>query len=497
MRLKSLNLSVREISRSVKASIGGVHKLIGKAEEAGLGWPLPEDMDDEALERLLYAQPEESGEGKVLPDCPFIHRELKRRGVTRQLLWEEYAARHPHNHYSYSRFCELCDAWRGNNVKPSMRQIHKAGEKCFVDYAGQTVAITDPKTGKQSKAHIFVGVMGASNYTFAEAGSSQSLENWLGSHTRMIEFFCGVPDLIVPDNLKSGVVAACRYDPIVNPAYQQWANHYGTVIMPARPRKPKDKAKVEVGVQVVERWILAKLRDMEFFSLGELNAHIAKRLGELNDTPFQKLPGSRRSGFERVDKPALKPLPLQPYRHMEIKSAKVHIDYHLEYKKTLYSVPHNYKRERVEVHSDSDIVEIYFKDRLIATHRRKDRRGFVTEDTHMPEAHQCHEKWNEEKIKSWAARQGKEVLEWVSAQFESREHPVQAYRACLGLLNLCRTYPGRLNAACGIANRNGLVRLKQVREVLKNGMDKLPLFEEQSVYLPQDHENIRDPEQYR
>ena len=205
LRLKSLDLSIREISRSVNGSVGGVHKLIRKAEEAGLKWPLPKDTDDEKLEGLLYPEPVEVRGGKVVPEWSFIHRELKRRGVTRQLLWEEYAARHPDGHYSYSRFCELYDVWRGDNAKPSMRQLHKAGEKCFVDYAGQTVAITDPQTGKQSKAHIFVGVLGASNYTFAEAASSQSLENWLGSHTRMVEFFCGVPSLIVPDNLKSGL----------------------------------------------------------------------------------------------------------------------------------------------------------------------------------------------------------------------------------------------------------------------------------------------------
>ena len=497
LRLKSLDLSIREISRSVNGSVGGVHKLIRKAEEAGLKWPLPKDTDDEKLEGLLYPEPVEVRGGKVVPEWSFIHRELKRRGVTRQLLWEEYAARHPDGHYRYSRFCELYDVWRGDNAKPSMRQLHKAGEKCFVDYAGQTVAITDPQTGKQSKAHIFVGVLGASNYTFAEAASSQSLENWLGSHTRMVEFFCGVPSLIVPDNLKSGVAKACYYDPAVNPAYGQWANHYGAVIMPARPRKPKDKAKVEVGVQIVERWILARLRDMELFSVGELNKYIGELLVKLNDSSFQKLPGSRRSEFERVDKPVLRPLPPHSYRHKEIKRARVNIDYHTEYRKTRYSVPHNYIGERVEVHADTNIVEIYFREKLIAQHRRTDKGGFVTELAHMPEAHQHHEKWNEERIRSWAAQQGAQVLEWVNGQFESREHPAQAYRVCLGLLNLSRTYPKRLNDACGAANRNGLLRLKQVKELLRNNMDRLPLLKEENLSLPQDHENIRGPQQYR
>ena len=417
--------------------------------------------------------------------------------MTKRLLWEEHSAAHPGNHYSYSCFCELYDEWCSKNAKPSMRQVHKAGEKCFVDYAGQTVPVTDPRTGEQSKAHIFVGVLGASNYTFAEATSSQSLENWLGSHTRMVEFFGGVPALIVPDNLKSGGTKACRYDPELNPAYAQWANHYGAAILPVRPKKPKDKSKVEVGVQIVQRWILARLRDMEFFSPGELNGHIGKLLAQLNDTPLQKIEGIRRSEFERVDKPALKPLPAHSYRHMEIKRAKVGIDYHTEYKKTRYSVPHNCIGETVEVHADRNIVEIHFRGKPIAQHRRTDKGGFVTNLAHMPEAHRRHEKWNEQRIRIWAAQQGAEVVEWVNRQLESREHPAQAYRACLGLLNLSRTYPKRLNDACGVANRNGLVRLKQVKAVLQNSMDKLPLLEEQNVSLPQDHENTRGPRQYR
>ena len=497
LRLKSLSFSIREISRSVNRARSSVHDMVGRAEDAGLRWPLPEDIDDEKLGRLLYPEPVEVRGSKVVPEWAHIHRELKRLGVTRHLLWEEYSARHPDGHYSYSRFCELYDVWRKSNARPSMRQIHKAGEKCFVDYAGHTVAITDPKTGERSKARIFVGVMGASNYTFAEATSSQSLPNWLGSHTRMLEFFCGVPSLIVPDNLKSGVTKACRYDPEMNPAYGQWANHYGTVIMPARPCKPKDKAKVEVGVGIVERWILARLRDEEFFSLGELNRRIAQLLTELNDASFQKLEGTRRSEFERTDKPALRPLPPHSYRYMEIKRAVVNIDYHTEYKKTRYSVPHNCIGERVEIHAEENIVEIYFKEKLIAKHRRVDRGGFVTDIAHMPEAHQRHEKWNEERIRSWAAGVGSEVLLWVNNQFESREHPAQAYRVCLGLLSLSRTYPRRLNDACGVANRNGLTRLKQVKAVLKNGTDKLPLLEEESLSLPQDHENIRGAQQYR
>ena len=491
------NLSTRQISQSARVSVGAVHKLVGKAKRAGVGWPLPEDVDDRKLEEVLYAKPEVISESKALPDFSYVHGELKRKGVTRQLLWKEYADAHPDSHYSYSRFCELYSSWLSKNAKPSMRQLHKAGEKCFVDYAGQTVNITDPETGEAAKAQIFVGVMGASNYIFAEAAASQSLESWLGSHTRMVEFFGGVPEIIVPDNLRSGVARACRYDPVINPAYQQWADHYGTVIIPARPRKPKDKAKAENAVGIVERSVLAPIRDETFFSLGQLNRRVGELVEEANSKPFQKLPGCRGEAFEEIDRPAMGNLPANRYEYTEIKRAKVNIDYHVEYRKKLYSVPCIYRGERVEVHATERIVTIYFKEKLIARHKRLGKGRYATETSHMPEGHREHEKWTPERLGDWAKSLGEEVYGWVDAQLASRDHPEQAYRVCLGLMKLARDYPQRLNDACRVANRNGLMRLKQVREILKNGTDKLPLFEEESVSLPQDHENIRGPEQYK
>lgn len=321
LRLRHLNLSIRRISRSVRASEGGVHNLIRKAEEVGLKWPLPEDLSDRELEELLYPKPEVVCEGKALPDFPYIDRDLIRKGVTRQLLWKEYkeaCKKEGKDYYSfksvqekpgtqskklsascfmryagYTRLCEILGAWRRKNMPPSMRQTHKAGEKCFVDYAGLRVNITDPRTGEMTKAQIFVGVMGASNYIFAEATASQSLPDWLGSHTRMLEFFGGVPEIIVPDNLRSGVSRACRYDPEVNPAYAQWADHYRTVIIPARPYKPRDKAKAENAVQIVERSVPAPIRDEKFFSLPELNKRIKKLVEEANSKPLQKTEGCR------------------------------------------------------------------------------------------------------------------------------------------------------------------------------------------------------------
>lgn len=491
-------LSTRQISDSTNASVGLVHKLIGKAEQAGLGWPLPQDVDDRKLEEMLYARPGVVLEGKTLPDWVSIHEELKQKGVTRWRLWEEHREDHPGKHYSYPQFCKLYSAWCGKNKKPSMKQEHKAGEKCFVDYAGVTVNITDPGTGEASKAQIFVGVLGASSYIFAEATASQTLEDWLGSHTRMLEFFGGAPEIIVPDNIRSGVSRACRYDPDTNPAYSQWANHYNTIIIPARPRKPRDKSKVEVGVQIVERSVLAVIRNEKFFSLCELNSRIAELVAEINSRPFQKLEGSRREQFEKIERPVLGPLPPYPYTYTEIKRGRVHIDYHVEYKKVFYSVPCIYRGERVEIHATQSIVTIYFQGKLIAQHKRGNRGRHVTESSHMPEGHREHEKWNPQNLRNWAEKHGSEALAWLDGQFALKDHPEQVYRVCLGLMKLAGDYPQRLNDACGVANRNGLMRLGQVREILKNGVDKLPLFdEEDDVALPQNHKNIRGANQYK
>ena len=503
LRLKSQNLSIRQISQSVGKSVGSIHKLLQKAEEAGLAWPLPEGIDDEQLEQLLYPPKiEKIVEGRrVVPDWAWVHKELKRKGVTRLLLWEEYKAQNPDNHYSYSRYCIFYDQWSKKHTRIYMRQIHKAGEKCFVDYAGHTVDIKDPVTGETAiEAQIFVGVMGASNYTYAEASESQSVENWLGSHTRMLEYFGGVPVLVVPDNLRSGVSKACRYQPEVNPSYQQWADHYGTSILPARPRKPRDKAKVETAVQIVERWILAKIRDENFFSVGELNRRISGLLEELNGTPMQKQEGSRKSVFEDVDRPELKPLPRSPYKYVEIKKAKVGFHYHVEYRKTMYSVPWKYLDKKVEVHVTENMVEIYLGSTLIAQHARVDRGGYVTVDKHMPEPHQYLGRWSPETLKDWSKRVGPEVHEWVASRLDERDHPQQAYRVCLGLLSLANKYPGSIEHVCRVANRNGIRKLARIENMCRNSKGKTPLFPEQDqepYRLSQDHKNIRGAGQYR
>jgi hypothetical protein len=320
------------------------------------------------------------------------------------------------------------------------------------------------------------------------------LPDWLGSHVRAFEYFGGSPAIVVPDNVRSGVSRACRYDPDLNPGYQQWAAHYQVAVVPARPYKPKDKAKAEVGVQIVERWILARLRHHTFFSLAELNQCIRALLDELNQKPFKQLPGNRHQAFTQLDQPALKPLPLHPYRYVDIKPVKVNIDYHVQYQMHHYSVPHQYVGETLELHASDTLVTLHFRQHAVATHARKHHPGMTTEPTHMPTRHQKHQQWTPGRLKHWARDIGPAVLTWVDAQLTVKAHPEQAYRICLGLLNLSRAYPReRLEAACRIANQAGLMRLKQVKSILSSNQDQLPEQLDLNTELPQDHENIRGP----
>lgn len=498
LRLRlAAGLSIRKIQASTKVSVGGIQKLLARADELGLAWPLPEEIDDPALARLFYPGADTRVSTRYqVPDWAAVHQELKCKGVTKQLLWEEYTQQYPNRCYSYSQFCERYARWR-DRQKRSMRQAHRAGEKCFVDYCGQTVAIVNAATGEVRDAQVFVGVLGASNYTYAEGTWTQSLADWLGSHVRMLEYFGASPALLIPDNLKSAVSRACRYDPQLNPSYQQLAEHYQLAVVPARPYKPKDKAKAEVAVQVVERWILARLRHHTFFSLAELNQCLRALLDELNDKPFKQLPGNRRQAFERLDRPALRPLPRQRYQYVDIKTVKVNIDYHVQYGQHRYSVPHQYVGETLALHATKKLVTVYCHQQPVASHVRCDHPGTTTDPAHMPKRHQKHHQWTPGRLKNWARDVGPETLKWVTIQLQSRDHPEQAYRVCLGLLNLSRTYPAvRLDAACGLANRQGLRRLKQIDSILRSNRDRLPEQSAPTTPLPQDHDNIRGPKNF-
>lgn len=496
LRLES-ELSLRQIKGSLRLSLGAVQKAVSRAQSLDLDWTAIDTLDDQQLARLIYPESDTRVSNHFqLPDWVEALQELKRKGMTKHLLWEEYAQAYPNRSYSYPQYCFLYQDWL-KKQRRSMRQIHKAGDKLFVDYAGQTVPIVSGDTGEIRFAQIFVAVLGASNYTFCEATWTQSLPDWLGSHARAFTFFGGVPRLIVPDNLKSGVSKACRYDPDINPAYQQLAAHYRCAIMPARPRTPKDKAKAEVGVQIIERWIIARLRHQTFFSLAELNHCISALLEAANRKQFKQLKGSRQQWFESLDKPALQPLPRQPYQYTDIKTVKVNIDYHVQYDQHLYSVPHHLVGEKLVLHASDHLIEFYFHHQRITSHARQYRPGMTTVTGHMPVKHEKHHQWSAGRLMNWAKDMGDEVLIWVQAILKQKQHEQQAYRVCLGLLNLSRNYPAaRLNNACAIANKNHLYRLKQIKSILQSNQDQLTESTEQQLLLPQMHENIRGPKSF-
>jgi len=497
LRLRAQGRSDREIARSVKIARTTVRRIRRRAEAAGLGWPLPDDLTESALDALLYPpHPPPGIYPRPLPDWKYIHGELRRKGVTLQLLWLEYKEAHSDG-FQYSRFCDLFRQWKGC-LDPVLRQEHKAGERTFVDYAGQTVPVVDPETGEIREAQVFVGVLGASNFTFVEATWTQTLADWTASHVRMWEYFGGVSELVIPDNLTSGVSKACRYEPEVNPTYQELANHYGTAVLPARKRKPRDKAKVETGVQVAERWILAPLRNHTFFSLAELNIEIALLLDLLNDRPFQKLDGTRRSLFETLDRPALKPLPATRYEYGEWSKARVNIDYHIAVENHFYSVPHQLVRKQVDVRLTASTVEILHDGHRVAAHARSWRGGgFTTDPSHRPKAHKEHLEWTPSRMIRWAEKTGPHTATVVTRIFENKPHPEQGYRPCLGILRLGDRYsPERLEAACHRALVIQGVSYRSIKSILEHGLDRVPLEEQATLELPQEHENLRGPDYY-
>ena len=498
LRLKwHCGLSSRAVARSCSISHSTVAEYLRRAQEAGLSWPLPPDLGEDTLYELLFPQAAPSRSRVIsCPDWSLVHTELRKKSVTLRLLWFEYREAHPDG-YGYSQFCSLYREW-AKHLRPSMRLSHKGGEKVFVDYAGQTVPIIDPHTGEVHQAQIFIGVLGASSYTYAEAHESQELAHWIGAHVRMFSFLGGVPEIVVPDNLKAGVKHPCRYEPDLNPTYQDLAEHYGIAVIPTRVRKPKDKAKVEVGVQVVERWILARLRNHTFFSLADLNQAIRELLSELNRRPMQHLGRSRRELFEQLDQPALRPLPERAYEFAIWKKARVSIDYHIEFDKHYYSVPYTLIHKEVYVRATPSTVEIFSNNRRVASHLRVKSPGrHTTASEHMPPAHQQYQEWSPQRLTRWAQTFGPYTAELVQALLDSRKHPQQAYRSCLGLLRLGSRYgEQRLEAACCRALPAGICSYKGVKNILDSRLDQVER-EEPAAVVPQTHENIRGRTYYR
>lgn len=435
---------------------------------------------------------------KELPDWHTIREDLSRhKHTTLMLLWTEYKEAHPDG-YQYSQFCDLYNQWK-SKISVVMRQEHKAGEKTFIDYAGSTLDVIDSPTGEVKSTQVFVAALGASSYVFAEATWSQALPDWLMSHRRMVEYFEGVSQILVPDNLKSGITLPNRYEATVNRAYQEFAEHYGTCVIPARVRKPKDKAKAEVSVQVVSRWIIAALRNRKFYSLEELNEAIAELLKKINDRKMRHLGKSRRELYEQFDKPALKPLPARPYEYGHWKQATVNIDYHVEYDNAFYSVPHKLVQTQLWVRATATVIEIYQNFERIFAHRRTYIRGkYVTEDAHRPISHQEHAKWTPERIIEWASSKGQSIGEFVKLLIGRKVHPEQSYRAALGCIRLADKYGAeRLTMACKKAIRIDSISYKTVKNMLKNGMEKVaPTDEELQIDLFSNHENIRGENYY-
>jgi transposase len=451
-------------------------------------------LEDAGLEARLYPPPPAiPAAQRPLPDWAAVHRELRRPNLTLALLWEEYRVGAPEG-FGYSWFCDLYRAWAGR-LKPTLRQVHPAGERMFVDFAGQTMEVVEGLTGEMRRAEVFVAVLGASSYTYAEATWSQALPDWIAAHVHALAFFGGAPRQIVSDNLRAGITRASFYEPMVNRTYAGMAAHYGTAVIPARPYKPRDKAKAEVGVQVVQRWILARLRHRRFFSLAELNGAIRDLVAQLNERPLRGWGTTRRALYEQLDRPALRPLPPEAYEYAEWKRCRVNLDYHVEIARHFYSVPFQLLRQEVEARITAKTVEIFHRGKLVAAHLRSLRPNrSTTLAEHMPSAHRRYRDWTHERILREAAAVGDDAAALIALILRSRPHPEQGFRSCIGILGLCKRYGAeRLDAACARALLLGTRSYSSVAAILKNRQEGKGAAAEPPGLL---HENIRGPEYY-
>src|SRR3954453_3978741 len=468
-------LPQRAIAKSLGLSQGTVSGYLSRARAAGVSWSLAEDLDDAQLEALLFPPPPAiAADQRPIPDWAWVHRELRRPKVTLALLLEDSRAGPPDG-FCYSWFCDLCRGWAGR-LQPTMRQTHIAGEKLFVDFAGRTGEVVDGLTGEIIPVQIFVAVLGASSFTYAEAVWSQKLPDWIAAHVRAFAYFDGAARQTVSDNLKAGITKACFHEPMVNRTYADMARHYGTAIVPARPYKPRDKAKVEVGVQVVGRWIPARLRHRRFFSLADLNAAIRALLEDLNDRPMRGWGTSRRALFEQLDRPALESLPPEPYEYAEWKGCRVNLDYHVEIAKHYYSVPHQLIRQEIEARITAATVEIFHRGKRVASHRRSARpHRPTTIAEHMPSSHRRYRDCTHQRIRREAAAAGDNTVLPADVILRSRPHPEQGFRSCIGILGLVKRYDAaRVEAACARALVLGTRSYNSVPAILKNHRENAP-----------------------
>ncbi|MEX2586979.1 MAG: IS21 family transposase [Actinomycetota bacterium] len=498
LRLRAEGMSPRKIAVSIAAGKSTVYEYLARADAAGIGWPLPEGMDEAQVEALLFPEPSpELAARRPVPDWTKIHAELKKRHVTMRLLWLEFRGANPEA-WGYSQFCAHYQRWLGVQ-DVVMRLSYKAGERMFVDYAGDTAGYTDPDTGQVKVAQVFVAVLGASGMLYVEATRGQDLGSWLMAHVHAFDAYRGAPELVVPDNLKSGVTKACFYEPDVNRSYLELARHYDTVVLPTRTAHPRDKAAVEAGVLTVERWVLAPLRHRQFFSLAELNSAIAEQTQKLNTRAFRGEPSSRAELFAELEAPALKALPASVYELAAWKKVRANIDYHVEFDRRFYSVPYRLVRQRLELRATATTIEVFQKGQRVASHVREyGRRRYITDPAHMPASHRAHLEWSPSKLVGWASGISTDVASVVERILEAKPHPEQGYRACLGLMSLGRRYGNeRLGAACTRALACSAISYTSVKSILVGNLDRLAVpGEPPSTPPPPDHDNLRGANYY-
>jgi transposase len=494
IRLKlQADQSGRAIARSCGLSPSTVSEYVGRIKLAGLAWPLPPELDDDAaLERLLFPDEGHPVSNRPEPEWSYIHRELQRRHVTKALLWQEYKEATPDG-LQYSQFCDRYLRW-ARPLTATMRQAHHAGEKTFVDFSGSGLDVVDPLTGDRQTAVLFIAVLGASNLTYVEPVLHQDLPTWIGCHVRACEYFGGTSEIWVPDNPRVGVRKANKYEPILNRTYEDLAAHYGAAVIPARPYKPRDKAKVEAAVLIASRWILAALRHRTFYSLGELRTAVAELLDRLNTRPMRRLKKSRRELFEEIERAALKPLPVRPFEYAEWTRPRVDLSYHVAHDNHFYSVHFSLIGEQLDLRATESTVEIFRRGTRIESYPRSYAKGkHTTLTAHMPRAHVDQVEWTPERLTNWARRTGPRTAALVDAVMVSKAHPQQGFKACLGILRLARSYPPeRIERAAARALYFRTLNYGSMSSILRHKLDQLPLpgDEEPQQALPL-HENIR------
>jgi len=479
-----MGLNQRDVARGTGCSLGMVSMVLNRVKESAVTDPL--SLSTKELGSIIY--PPVKKRDKAEPDFQHIDREMKKKGVTLGLLWEEYKTQHPAG-YMYTQFCTKYREYRKKNAV-YMRKVYKAGERMMVDWAGLTMRYKG-ENGSVKTAYVFAAILPASSFVYARPFGDMKMENWIQGHVQAFEYFGGVPRLLVPDNTKTAVVKANRYEAELNKSYQEMAEHYGIAIIPTRPYCATDKAPVETAVQIIERRVIAKLRHSQFLSFDDLAEAFHAELEALNDQPFQKLPGSRRSVFLAAEQHELQKLPSRRYEYAQFKQAKAGFDYHVALDKTsFYSVPYQYAGKTVLIRWNSRTVEVFYEGERIACHMRdgEGHKRYTTDPAHMPESHRAVLDWSPGRFISWAAKYGEQTKKFITLLLERKEHPEQAYRTCAGILRLAVTVkPQQMEAACAQALAGNVYSYSFFARLIENLKLQEPVL----------HENLRGSAYYK